>query len=174
MCLRVHNEYKVLWPQPQDTHCTRRLSTEPQQPSPHYSSTLVHTNILLLPCCSLLLLSLQSCPLCIQHPLRLPFRHVLYAMTTVSLLISLPIAEHVLMHLVIISTRGTGEIQGPSAGFRTMIRSTLSAVPNGVEYDTRYAAAFDQQSQAGTADVSFFTHHEKKKSIKFKLLVLTT
>jgi hypothetical protein len=64
------------------------------------------------------------------------------------------------MHLVIISTRGTGEIQGPSAGFRTMIRSTLSAVPNGVEYDTRYDAALDQQSQAATIDVSLFTHPE--------------
>lgn len=54
---------------------------------------------------------------------------------------------------VIISTRGTGELQGPSAGFRGMIRDTLAQVPGGVEHDTIYPAAFNQQSQQGTADI---------------------
>jgi hypothetical protein len=55
---------------------------------------------------------------------------------------------------VIISTRGTGEPQGPSSGFRTMIRNTLAAVPGGIEYDTVYPADFSQISTAGTNDVS--------------------
>jgi hypothetical protein len=35
-----------------------------------------------------------------------------------------------------------------------MISNTLAQLPGGAEYDTVYPAAFDQQSQAGTADVS--------------------
>ncbi|KAG4443429.1 hypothetical protein IFR05_001108 [Cadophora sp. M221] len=53
---------------------------------------------------------------------------------------------------VIISTRGTNEPQGPSAGFVGMIDQTLSAVPGGIEYDTVYPAGDDTQSQ-GAADI---------------------
>jgi hypothetical protein len=55
--------------------------------------------------------------------------------------------------LVIISTRGTTEAQGPSAGFITMISRTLATVSGGTEYDTVYPAAWDQNSSAATADV---------------------
>lgn len=57
-------------------------------------------------------------------------------------------------HPVIISTRGTTEAQGPSAGFISLIRQTLAAVPGGIEYDTVYPAAADQISTAAVADVS--------------------
>ncbi|PWN39435.1 alpha/beta-hydrolase, partial [Ceraceosorus guamensis] len=53
----------------------------------------------------------------------------------------------------IISTRGTGEIQGPSIAFANMIRQTLANVTGGVEYDTQYAADISQLSEAGTQDV---------------------
>lgn len=33
----------------------------------------------------------------------------------------------------IVSTRGTGEFQGPSLGFKDMIKETLQAVPGGIE-----------------------------------------
>jgi hypothetical protein len=53
----------------------------------------------------------------------------------------------------LINTRGTGEQQGESSGFRTMnsrIRSTLSG---GTTYNTVYPAGSNQNSQAGTADI---------------------
>lgn len=53
----------------------------------------------------------------------------------------------------IISTRGTGELQGPSAGFLTMNQKTLAQVPGGTVYNTVYLAAADQNSALGTADV---------------------
>lgn len=53
---------------------------------------------------------------------------------------------------VIISTRGTNEPQGPSAGFVGMISQTLTAIPGGIEYDTVYLAGSDTQSQ-GAADI---------------------
>nr|CFW93879.1 cutinase 1 [Blastobotrys adeninivorans] len=53
----------------------------------------------------------------------------------------------------IIDTRGTGELQGPSAGFITMNRNILSQVPGGVEYDTVYPADFSQISTQGTLDI---------------------
>lgn len=59
---------------------------------------------------------------------------------------------------VIISTRGTGEAQGPSEGFISMIQQTLAAVPNGIEYDTVYPAADDQISTAAVTDVSHRYH----------------
>ncbi|TIB10121.1 hypothetical protein E3P92_03298 [Wallemia ichthyophaga] len=54
---------------------------------------------------------------------------------------------------LLISTRGTGELQGPSAGFRTMISETLNQVPNGEEYDTKYPAGFDQNTSLGVIDI---------------------
>jgi hypothetical protein len=53
----------------------------------------------------------------------------------------------------IINTRGTGEIQGPSAGFRTMNSRIQAAVPGGKIYNTVYPAGFSQNSAAGTADI---------------------
>jgi hypothetical protein len=53
----------------------------------------------------------------------------------------------------IINTRGTGEAQGPSAGFRTMNSNILSQVPGGTVYNTVYTADFSQNSAAGTQDI---------------------
>ncbi|KAF2825832.1 A cutinase-like protein from cryptococcus Sp [Ophiobolus disseminans] len=53
----------------------------------------------------------------------------------------------------IINTRGTGEPQGPSSGFRTMNTNSLSSLTGGKIYNTVYPAGFDQNSQAGTADI---------------------
>ena len=54
---------------------------------------------------------------------------------------------------VIIDTRGTGEAQGPSSGFRTMNSRIFSTVSGGTEYDTVYAADYSQDSSAGTRDI---------------------
>jgi hypothetical protein len=53
----------------------------------------------------------------------------------------------------IINTRGTGEIQGPSAGFRTMNSRVTSALSGGKIYNTVYAADFSQNSALGTQDI---------------------
>jgi hypothetical protein len=53
----------------------------------------------------------------------------------------------------IIDTRGTGELQGPSAGFRTMNSNIMRQVPGGKVYDTVYAADFSQVSTLGTQDI---------------------
>lgn len=53
----------------------------------------------------------------------------------------------------IIDTRGTGEAQGPSAGFRTMNSNIQSQLPGGKVYNTVYAADASQNSAAGTADI---------------------
>jgi pimeloyl-ACP methyl ester carboxylesterase len=53
----------------------------------------------------------------------------------------------------LIDTRGTGEAQGPSAGFRTMNSQILSSVSGGDEYDTVYPADSSQNSASGTADI---------------------
>jgi hypothetical protein len=53
----------------------------------------------------------------------------------------------------IIDTRGTGELQGPSSGFRTMNSNIMRQVPGGKEYDTVYAADFSQVSTLGTNDI---------------------
>jgi hypothetical protein len=53
----------------------------------------------------------------------------------------------------IINTRGTGEIQGESSGFRTMNRAIQSQVQGGKVYNTVYPAGTDQNSAAGTADI---------------------
>ncbi|KAM0541308.1 hypothetical protein ACHAPJ_013302 [Fusarium lateritium] len=53
----------------------------------------------------------------------------------------------------IINTRGTGEAQGASAGFRTMNSRITSQVSGGKVYNTVYAAGFDQNSAQGTRDI---------------------
>lgn len=53
----------------------------------------------------------------------------------------------------IINTRGTGEIQGESSGFRTINARVTSQVPGGKIYNTVYAADFSQNSALGTADI---------------------
>nr|POE74828.1 hypothetical protein CFP56_37359 [Quercus suber] len=54
---------------------------------------------------------------------------------------------------VIISIRGTYELQGPSIGFPGMINATLNAIPNGIEYDAVYPAAPNQTAYLGSDDV---------------------
>jgi len=44
---------------------------------------------------------------------------------------------------ILINTRGTGEPQGTSIGFRAMLNEILAAVHGGSVYDTRYLAAPD-------------------------------
>ncbi|KAK3671098.1 hypothetical protein LTR78_009059 [Recurvomyces mirabilis] len=53
----------------------------------------------------------------------------------------------------LIDTRGTGEAQGPSAGFRTMNSHIRSQVSGGQEYDTVYPADASQNSASGTAAI---------------------
>jgi hypothetical protein len=53
----------------------------------------------------------------------------------------------------IISTRGTGERQGPSSGFRTMNSAVTSALSGGKIYNTVYPAGTSQDSSAGTRDI---------------------
>jgi hypothetical protein len=53
----------------------------------------------------------------------------------------------------IINTRGTAEVQGESAGFRTMNRRILSALSGGKIYNTVYAADSSQNSAPGTRDI---------------------
>ncbi|KAF2761774.1 cutinase [Pseudovirgaria hyperparasitica] len=53
----------------------------------------------------------------------------------------------------LINTRGTGEAQGPSAGFRTMNANIQQQVSGGRVYNTVYAAGFNQESSAGTRDI---------------------
>jgi len=76
------------------------------------------------------------------------------------------------LDFIIISTRGTGEAQGPSEGFITMIANTLAAIPNGQEQDTVYPAAIDQDSASGTADIinRINTNVASCPNIKFALL----
>jgi predicted esterase len=53
----------------------------------------------------------------------------------------------------IINTRGTGEAQGPSAGFRTMNQRVQAALTGGKIYNTVYPAGSDQNSAQGTTDI---------------------
>jgi hypothetical protein len=55
---------------------------------------------------------------------------------------------------VIIETRGSGQAQGPSSAFTTMVSTVRAKLAGGVEYDTVYPADWDQDSSAATADVS--------------------
>ncbi|KAH7174408.1 cutinase [Fusarium flagelliforme] len=53
----------------------------------------------------------------------------------------------------IINTRGTGEVQGASSGFRTMNSRITSQVSGGKIYNTVYPADFSQNSASGTRDI---------------------
>ncbi|KAI0908708.1 carbohydrate esterase family 5 protein [Ustulina deusta] len=53
----------------------------------------------------------------------------------------------------IINTRGTGEAQGESAGFRTMNSQITSLLSGGKIYNTVYPAGLDQNSASGTQDI---------------------
>lgn len=44
---------------------------------------------------------------------------------------------------LLIDSRGTGEPQGESIGFKGMISQVMAALPNGARYDTVYPAAPD-------------------------------
>jgi hypothetical protein len=54
---------------------------------------------------------------------------------------------------IIINTRGTGELQGPSSGFRTMNSNIQSKKSGGSVYNTVYPADFSQISTVGTNDI---------------------
>lgn len=54
---------------------------------------------------------------------------------------------------VIINTRGTGEMQGQSAGFRKMNSAVMSKKSGGAIYNTVYSAGVTQMSSKGTADI---------------------
>lgn len=57
---------------------------------------------------------------------------------------------------LLIDTRGTGEPQGESIGFRGMISDVLATLPNGARYDTVYPAAPDVTQQTtliGSSDI---------------------
>ncbi|KAL2204690.1 cutinase [Sarocladium strictum] len=53
----------------------------------------------------------------------------------------------------IINTRGTGELQGQSSGFRTMNSQITSQVSGGKIYNTVYPASYSQDSSAATQDI---------------------
>jgi len=54
---------------------------------------------------------------------------------------------------VIINTRGTGEMQGQSSGFRKMNSAVMSKKSGGSIYNTVYSAGITQMSAKGTADI---------------------
>ncbi|KAH8921003.1 carbohydrate esterase family 5 protein [Atractiella rhizophila] len=54
---------------------------------------------------------------------------------------------------LLINTRGTTEVQGPSAGFVTMSANVRAAVSGGREYDTVYPAGWDQNSAQATTNI---------------------
>jgi len=53
----------------------------------------------------------------------------------------------------LLNTRGTGEPQGESSGFKTMNSRITSQLSGGQIYNTVYAASFSQDSSAGTTDI---------------------
>jgi len=53
----------------------------------------------------------------------------------------------------LLNTRGTGEPQGESSGFRTMNANVMSQLPGGKLYNTVYPAGADQNSASGTRDI---------------------
>lgn len=53
----------------------------------------------------------------------------------------------------IINTRGTGEMQGESSGFRTINAAVTRAISGGKIYNTIYAAGASQNSALGTTDI---------------------
>lgn len=60
---------------------------------------------------------------------------------------------------VLISARGTTEKQGPSVGFKDMIKDTLASVRGGDEYDVVYPANTDQNStQIGADDIENYIY----------------
>ena len=56
----------------------------------------------------------------------------------------------------LLNTRGTGEAQGQSSGFRTINSQIQRQVSGGKIYNTVYSASASQISTAGTRDVSFW------------------
>lgn len=57
---------------------------------------------------------------------------------------------------LLIDSRGTGELQGESIGFRGMISQVMTALPNGGRHDTLYPAAPDLTQQTtfiGSTDI---------------------
>lgn len=67
--------------------------------------------------------------------------------------VTMPSTNVLLSPTAIINTRGTGEPQGQSSGFRTINSNVQSQVSGGTIYNTVYAAGFSQNSAAGTTDI---------------------
>ncbi|KAH8692007.1 cutinase [Talaromyces proteolyticus] len=78
----------------------------------------------------------------------------------VSVALGMPLVEKC-QDYVILSSRGTFEPQGPSIGFVGMIKTTLSAISGGFEYDVVYPAAPDPTqltTYIGSEDIEKHIH----------------
>lgn len=63
---------------------------------------------------------------------------------------------------VLIDSRGTGELQGESIGFRSMIAQVMDALPNGARHDTVYPAGPDLTQITtfiGSTDIETLIQH---------------
>jgi hypothetical protein len=79
-----------------------------------------------------------------MHPILTSALLVLPLFSTATpLTLNSPRTTHDCHSYILINTRGTGEPQGESAGFHTMIASILHSVPGGASYNTSYPAAPD-------------------------------
>lgn len=89
--------------------------------------------------------------------------------------IATPVPSAACHDYVILSSRGTGELQGPSVGFLGMIKTTLATVPNGVEYDVVYPAAADVTQQStfiGSRDIERYVNDGLKACPQQKYALL--
>ncbi|KAK4623695.1 hypothetical protein CLAFUR4_05236 [Fulvia fulva] len=88
--------------------------------------------------------------------MAIPFKTITFSLKTPAAMHFTPAAAVLALAVAvsaIINTRGTGERQGPSAGFTTMNRNIQSQVSGGKIYNTVYPAAFSQNSASGTRDI---------------------
>ncbi|KAK4623980.1 Carboxylesterase Culp1 [Fulvia fulva] len=83
----------------------------------------------------------------------------MHPLTLATLASTLALASAACNDYTLINARGTGELQGESIGFRTMIDQVLAAVPNGSIYNVVYPAAPDitqQTTSIGSSDIARF------------------
>ncbi|QIX01959.1 hypothetical protein AMS68_007476 [Peltaster fructicola] len=78
-----------------------------------------------------------------------------------SIVLPLTLAAEAECHdYVLISTRGTFEVQGPSLGFVQMINTTFNTLSNGIEYDTVYPAVANLSGVvAGIEDITRYINN---------------
>lgn len=89
-----------------------------------------------------------------MHSICIPLVAVLAGYTAAAPLNGETLVERVACaSYTIINTRGTGEPQGESSGFRTINSAVRSQVAGGTAYNTVYPAGWDQNSAAGTRDI---------------------